>query len=50
MNKKIIKDLELALEIKELKNLGMTEEEIVGFFDMYCENWELCNDDGKFDN
>ena len=49
MNKKIVRDLELVVEIQELREMCITENEIVGFLDMYYENWEL-NDDGPYDN
>jgi hypothetical protein len=49
MNKKIVRDLELVLEIQELRELGITDEEVLGFIDIFYESWEL-NGDGTFEN
>jgi hypothetical protein len=49
MNKKIVRDLELVVEIQELRELGIDEEEIAGFFGIYYESWEL-NENGTFNN
>lgn len=31
--------LEINEEIKDLRNLGLTEEEIEGYIDFFLENW-----------
>lgn len=43
MNKNIIRDLELILEVQELRDLGLTDDEVIGFVDMYSSEWELDN-------
>lgn len=35
--------LEINAEIKELKELGLTQEEIEGYLDMYIDNWLVCD-------
>lgn len=37
--KKFLIDLEIALEIEELRKTGLTEEEIQGYFQFYADNW-----------
>jgi len=37
--KNLINSLELCSEIEELKDLGLTEEEILGFIDFFYEGW-----------
>ena len=32
----LMDSLELQLEIQELKDLGLTDEEVEGFIDMFC--------------
>jgi hypothetical protein len=49
MNSKLIADLELALEVAELKRLELTAEEIAGFIDLFIDNWGL-SDDGTYEN
>jgi hypothetical protein len=49
MNTKIVRDLELILEIQELRDLGMCNEELEGFLDLYYEEWEF-NDVATFNN
>jgi hypothetical protein len=44
MNKNIIRDLELILEINDLKLLGLIDDEIVGFIELYADSWELLDD------
>lgn len=36
---KLVNSLELKLEIQELKILGLTDEEILGFIEFFYENW-----------
>jgi ribonucleotide reductase beta subunit family protein with ferritin-like domain len=36
---KFLLDLEIALEIEELKKIGLTEEEIQGYFQFYADDW-----------
>jgi hypothetical protein len=48
MNTKLLQDLELAIELDELKQLDLTEEELEGFVDLFIGNWEL--EHGTFDN
>lgn len=35
----LITDLEMQLEIEELRNKGLTEEEIAGYFEFYADSW-----------
>lgn len=44
MNKNIVRELELIIEMNDLRELGMTEEEVLGFFEFYYESWEIQND------
>jgi hypothetical protein len=37
-------DLEIYLEIKELKSVGLTEEEIFGYIDLYIDSWMMKRD------
>ena len=37
--KGLIMELELFIEMKELKEIGLTEEEIFGYVDMYLNSW-----------
>jgi len=45
MIQKLVLDLEFLLEIKELKKLGLTDEEINGYFELYAENWVIADKD-----
>lgn len=49
MNKNIIRDLELKIEMDGLRDIGMTEEEIEGYFDIFLDNWEF-SDATTFEN
>ena len=42
--KKLIDAIELELEIKELMKLGLTEEEITGFIEVYYDSWIMPGD------
>jgi len=35
----IINAIELGIEIQELKDLGLSNEEIDGFIETFCESW-----------
>lgn len=37
--KSLLEDIELQLEMQELKRLGLNEEEIAGYFEYYIESW-----------
>jgi hypothetical protein len=49
--KKFLLDLEIVLEIEELKKIGLTEEEIQGYFQFYADDW-ISKDkpDDKYEN
>ena len=49
MNKNIVRDLELVIEMKELRELGLDDTEVLGYFDLYSDTWELANGEA-FDN
>ena len=44
---KFLLDLEFILEMEELKKIGLTEEEIQGYFELYADNWVLENAEDK---
>ena len=50
MNKRIVRDLELALELSELRSLCLTEDELVGYLETFAANWELNDDECEYDN
>lgn len=37
--KGLISELDLFIEIEDLKEMGLIEEEIFGYIDMYIESW-----------
>jgi len=37
--KSLIDAIEFVAEVEELKDLGLTDEEIEGFIQMFCESW-----------
>jgi len=37
----LARELELFIEIKELREIGLTEEEIFGYIDMYLSSWGI---------
>ncbi len=37
--KKLINEIELKIELDELRELGLTEEEICGFIEMFYNQW-----------
>jgi len=39
--KSLMDDIELQIEIKELKKLGLSDEEISGYFELYAESWVI---------
>ena len=39
--KSLMDDIELQIEIKELKRLGLSDEEISGYFELYAESWVI---------
>ena len=41
----IINAIELSIEIKELKELGLSNEEIDGFIETFCESWIVDDSD-----
>lgn len=45
MNKKIVRDIELALEIQELRKLGLEEEELEGYISFFSKEWEFDNEE-----
>lgn len=40
----MFKLLELVADIQELRDLGLSEEEIEGYMDMFLENYECFKD------
>jgi hypothetical protein len=42
--KKFIDAIELELEMKELRELGLTEEEIIGFIEVFYDSWVMPED------
>jgi len=41
MNTKLVNDLELYIELEELKKFGLTDEEIEGYLDFYYTTWAI---------
>jgi hypothetical protein len=41
MNTRIVRDLELRLEMQELRELGLNDDDLDGFLDLYYEEWGL---------
>jgi hypothetical protein len=35
----LILEIELVVELQELRTLGFTEDEVCGFIETFCENW-----------
>jgi hypothetical protein len=42
--KRFIDAIELELEIMELRELGLTEEEVIGFIEVFYESWIATDD------
>ena len=40
----LLNSIELQLEIKELRDVGLTEEEIEGYIEFYHDSWIVPND------
>jgi len=37
--KNLLTDLEMQIEIEDLRNKGLSEEEIAGYFEFYADSW-----------
>lgn len=37
--KNLLTDLEMQIEIEDLRNKGLTEDEIAGYFEFYADSW-----------
>ena len=35
----LLRELELQIEIEELRKIGLSEEEIEGYFELYMDSW-----------
>lgn len=35
----LITDLEMQIEKEDLQNKGLTDEEIIGYFEFYADSW-----------
>lgn len=45
--KGLLTELELQIEIEELRKIGLSEEEIEGYFDFYVDSWIASLDNHK---
>ena len=45
--KGLLTELELQIEIEELRRIGLSEEEIEGYFDFYVDSWIVSLDNQK---
>ena len=39
MNENLLTSIEMYLETEELRKLGLSEEEIEGYFEFYLDSW-----------
>ena len=39
--KDLLNNIELYLEIQELRDMSLTEEDIFGYIDFFCESWDF---------
>ena len=47
MKIQFLTDLEFLLEVADLKRIGLTDEEIAGYFELYAVDWVVINREDK---